>query len=60
MRFIIFNISFFIFLVSCKEQKEQSVIDISADGVSVEVIYGAGDSYDVDNVVKHIFRCHLM
>ena len=52
MRFIIFNISFFIFLVSCKEQKEQSVIDISADGVSVEVIYGAGDSYDVDNVVK--------
>lgn len=52
MRNIIFIISFFIFLLSCKEQEEQSVMDISADGVSVEVIYGAGDSYDVDNAVK--------
>lgn len=52
MRNIIFIFLFFFFLASCKEQEEQSVMDISEDGVSVEVIYGAGDSYDVDNAVK--------
>ena len=52
MRNIIFIFLFFFFLASCKEQEEQSVMDISEDGVSVEVISGAGDSYDVDNAVK--------
>lgn len=27
-------------------------MDISADGISVEVVYGAGDSYDVEDAVK--------
>lgn len=52
MRNIIFIFSFFILLSSCKEEEDQSVLDISADGVLVEVVYGAGDSYDVDDAVK--------
>ena len=52
MRNIIFIFSIFILLSSCKEPEEQSVMDVSTDGVSVKVVYGAGDSYDVDDAVK--------
>lgn len=48
---IFFYFSFIILLFSCKESKDQSVMDISADGVMVEVVYGAGDSYNVEDAV---------
>ncbi len=38
--------------ISCKETENQSVIEISEDGIEVEVSYGAGDSYDVKDAVK--------
>lgn len=51
MRIIIYIIGISFFFVSCKEQKEQSVLEMSTDGVSVEVIYGAGDNYVVDKAI---------
>ncbi len=52
MRNTIFIFLFFHLFSSCKQKEEQSVMDISADGISVEVVYGAGDSYDVEDAVK--------
>lgn len=52
MRIFIFIFCIGLLLTSCKEQENQSVMEISADGVEVEVSYGAGDSYDVKDAVK--------
>ncbi len=52
MRVLTYILCFGLALTSCKEETEQSVMDISEDGVLVEVIYGAGDSYDVQDAIK--------
>ena len=52
MRHITLLFLLFTLISSCKEKADQSVMDISADGVAVEVIYGAGDSYNVKDAVK--------
>jgi len=52
MRILTSLILSILILSSCKNESVQSVENMSTDGVAVEVIYGAGDSYDVDNVIK--------
>lgn len=52
MRNTLFIISIVFFFLSCKDETGQSVMEISEDGVSVEVVFGAGDRYDVKDVVK--------
>lgn len=52
MRILFFVVCLAFSLSNCKETVNQSVMEISEDGVEVEVSYGAGDSYDVEGAIK--------
>lgn len=52
MRNMIYLFALILLFTACKESSDQSVMDVSSDGVSVEVVYGAGDSYTVTDAIK--------
>jgi len=53
MRILAYTCCLCLFVFSCKEEKkQQTVMEMSAEGVEVEVSFGAGDSYDVRDAVK--------
>lgn len=52
MRVFLFIFCISLLLFNCKEDSNQTVMEISSEGVAVEVSYGAGDSYNVKDAIK--------